>query len=82
MDFGKKPKHENPRKGANPISQLFFLWITPLLWKGMKNGLKSDDLCKCLKNDKSEVLGDDLERLDIQMSFGNQYESFIEFVCE
>lgn len=82
MDFGKKPKHENPRNGANPISRLFCLWITPLLWKGMKNGLTSDDLCKCLQKDKSEVLGDDLERLDIQMPFRYQYESLIQFVCE
>lgn len=62
MDSSKKPERENPRKGANPISQLFILWIAPLFWKGMKNGLTTDDLTKCLKKDRSDMLGDDLER--------------------
>lgn len=62
MDSSKKPERENPRKGANPISQLFILWIAPLFWNGMKNGLTTDDLTKCLPIDKSDRLGDDLER--------------------
>lgn len=62
MDSGKKPERENPRKGANPISQLFFLWITPLFWKGTRKGLTTDDLTKCLRKDKSDLLGDALER--------------------
>lgn len=62
MDFSKKPERENPRKGANLISRLFFLWITPMLWKGMKNGLTTKDLTKCLQKDRSDTLGDDLEK--------------------
>lgn len=62
MDFSKKPERENPRKKANLISQLFFVWIIPLLWKGMKNGLTKKDLTKCLKKDRSDTLGDDLEK--------------------
>lgn len=62
MDFSKKPERENPRKKANPISQLFFVWIIPLLWRGMKNGLTTKDLTKCLKKDRSDTLGDDLEK--------------------
>lgn len=62
MDFSKKPEHENPRKGANLISQLFLLWTAPLLWKGMNNGLTKKDLIKCLEEDKSNDLADNLER--------------------
>lgn len=61
MDFNKKPELENPRKGANVISRLFFLWTLPLFWKGMKNGLTTDDLTKCLPKDKSDKLTDAME---------------------
>lgn len=62
MDSSRKPKRENPREGANPLSQLFFLWIIPLFWKGSRTGLNTDDLTQCLKKDGSEMLGDELER--------------------
>lgn len=62
MDFSKKPKRQNPRKRANLMSQLFFVWIVPLLWNGMKNGLTTKDLTKCLRKDRSDTLGDDLEK--------------------
>lgn len=62
MDSGRKPERKNPRKGANPISQLFFLWIVPLFWKGTRKGLNTDDLTACLQKDESETLGDCLER--------------------
>lgn len=61
MDFNKKPELENPRKGANVISKLFFLWTLPLFWKGMKNGLTTDDLTECLPKDKSDKLTDEME---------------------
>lgn len=61
MDFSKKPELENPRKGANVISKLFYLWTLPLFWKGMKNGLTTDDMTKCLQKDKSEELTDEME---------------------
>lgn len=62
MDSGKKPERENPRKDANPIAQLFFLWIVPLFWKGTSKGLNTDDLTTCLPKDASEKLGNELER--------------------
>lgn len=62
MDSGRKPDRKNPRKGANPLSQLFFLWIIPLFWKGARKGLNTDDLTQCLEKDESEMLGDHLER--------------------
>lgn len=64
MDFSKKPERANPRKGANPLSQLFFLWMTPVFWKGTRKGLNTDDLTHCLRIDESEVLGDELERYE------------------
>lgn len=64
MDFSKKPERENPRKGANPLSQLFFFWIVPVFWKGTRKGLNTDDLTHCLRIDESEVLGDELERYE------------------
>lgn len=62
MNSSKKSTIENPRRGANLLSQLFFVWTVPLLWKGMKNGLSSKDLTKCLEKFKSEALADNLER--------------------
>lgn len=61
MDSGKKPERPNPRKGANPLSQLFFIWILPLFWHGKRNGLNNEDLTKCLHKDKSDALGNSLE---------------------
>lgn len=66
MDFSKKPERKNPRKGANPLSELFFLWMAPVFWKGTRKGLTTDDLTQCLRKDESEVLGDELERYDEQ----------------
>lgn len=62
MDSSRKPERPNPRKGANPLSQLFFLWTLPLFWKGSRKGLNTDDLTQCLKKDESELLGDELQR--------------------
>lgn len=62
MDFSQKPQQENPRKGVNPISQLLFIWIAPIFWKGATKGLNREDLRKCLKKDISKSLGDELEQ--------------------
>lgn len=62
MDFSKKPVNENPHKGANVLSKVLISWTVPLLWKGMKTGLTTKDLTKCLQKFKSEALGDELER--------------------
>lgn len=61
MDSGKKPENENPRKGANPLSQLFFAWIIPFFCHGTRNGLNAEDLTKCLRKDTSDILGNSLE---------------------
>jgi len=61
MDSSAKPKRKNPRQDANIISQLIFAWAIPLLYRGSRRGLNTDDLTECLKNDRSEQLGDRLE---------------------
>nr|XP_013101686.1 unnamed protein product [Stomoxys calcitrans]XP_013101693.1 unnamed protein product [Stomoxys calcitrans]XP_013101700.1 unnamed protein product [Stomoxys calcitrans] len=62
MDSTKKPQKENPRRLANLLSQLIFGWSIPLLYKGCRQGLTNEDLTKCLSEDCSEELGDQLER--------------------
>ncbi|XP_017085489.2 ATP-binding cassette sub-family C member 4 [Drosophila eugracilis] len=61
MDSSAKPKRKNPRQNANIISQLIFAWAIPLLYRGSRKGLNTDDLTECLKDDRSEQLGDLLE---------------------
>lgn len=61
MDYSQKPKRKNPRKSANIISQLLFVWVIPIFWKGLRKGLNQTDLTNCLKKDESEMLGDQLE---------------------
>lgn len=61
MDSSKKPTKPNPRKNANFLSQLLFVWAIPILYKGSKKGLGQDDLTQTLPIDRSEELGDKLE---------------------
>lgn len=61
MDSSRKPEKTNPRRHANILSQLLFVWAIPLLYKGSKHGLNTDDLTTCLPQDYSEDLGDRLE---------------------
>ncbi|XP_017091987.2 ATP-binding cassette sub-family C member 4 [Drosophila bipectinata] len=62
MDSSSKPQRKNPRQRANIISQLIFAWAVPLLYRGSRQGLNTDDLTECLKEDRSEQLGDRLEK--------------------
>lgn len=69
MDYSKKPQKKNPRKGASSLSQLLFLWVLPLMFKGCCHGLGQTDLTKSLKQDRSEDLGDKLETWVIAFFF-------------
>ncbi|KAH8278513.1 hypothetical protein KR018_004323 [Drosophila ironensis] len=62
MDSSAKPQRKNPRQRANIISQLIFAWAVPLLYRGSRRGLNTDDLTECLTEDRSEQLGDRLEQ--------------------
>lgn len=62
----------NPKEKSNPISSLFFLWTFPLFRKGYKKELTIEDIYTTLQQDKSDRLGDILERyrhLRIQLTF-------------
>lgn len=52
----------NPKEKSNPISSLFFLWTIPLFRKGYKKELTIEDIYTTLKKDKSDKLGDILEK--------------------
>lgn len=59
---------EHPKKSANFLSQLLFLWIVPTLYKGSRNGLDKEAITKCLDEDRSEILGDKLELYDLTVA--------------
>ncbi|XP_034488877.1 multidrug resistance-associated protein 4-like [Drosophila innubila] len=61
MDSSAKPDRKHPRQGASILSKLIFAWMVPLLYRGSRKGLNTDDLTECLKEDHSEPLGDRLE---------------------
>ncbi|XP_017848989.2 multidrug resistance-associated protein 4 [Drosophila busckii] len=61
MDSSAKPERKNPRARANLLSQLLFAWSLPLLYKGSRHGLTTEDLTECIADDHSEELGDRLE---------------------
>lgn len=62
MDNSKKPEKPHPFENTNIINRIFLTWLIPILYKGSKSGLTTDDLTKSLKNDDSQMLGDKLER--------------------
>jgi len=64
MDGSAKPERKNPRQKANTLSQLIFAWAVPLLYRGSRHGLNTEDLTECLKEDNSEQLGDRLEEYE------------------
>lgn len=63
MDFTSKKLPPNPLSKANPISKILFLWVFPLFVKGYSKDLEEEDLYDILKEDQTERVGDELERL-------------------
>ncbi|KAH8359400.1 hypothetical protein KR093_006524 [Drosophila rubida] len=51
---------KNPRERINPIAELMFCFVFPVLFKGQKKTLDQTDLYRPLKEHKSETLGDRL----------------------
>lgn len=60
MDLGYTLTEDNPRKGVNIISKLFFGWIIPLVRRGANHNLELVDLYKVLDSDRSKGLTDTL----------------------
>ena len=62
MESGYSQLSKNPRQTANIVSILFFGWSIPIFKKTYKNILRSNDAFEPLHEDRSERLGDRLER--------------------
>lgn len=62
MDGGKRKFLPNPREKANLLSIIFFWWTLPLFRKGYANVLDVEDIYQPLSIDRSESLGERLEK--------------------
>nr|AIN44104.1 multidrug resistance-associated protein 4-like protein [Laodelphax striatellus] len=62
MEALKRKAPENPRERASCLSTVFFLWTYKVLKDGYSRVFEISDICKPLKEDHSDVLGDRLER--------------------
>ncbi|KAK7893416.1 hypothetical protein WMY93_022568 [Mugilogobius chulae] len=60
-EVGKKGK-TNPAATANFFSKIFFWWLNPLFSIGYKRPLEEDDLYEVLPEDRSQHLGQELQR--------------------
>uniref|UniRef100_A0A8C3A5W1 ATP-binding cassette, sub-family C (CFTR/MRP), member 4 n=1 Tax=Cyclopterus lumpus TaxID=8103 RepID=A0A8C3A5W1_CYCLU len=52
----------NPAASANFVSKILFWWLNPLFKLGRKRKLEEDDMYEVLAEDRSERLGQDLQR--------------------
>lgn len=62
MESTRKTLPANPREKSNFLSVLLFTWTVPLFKKGYSKELELDDLFETLKADKSESLGERLQK--------------------
>uniref|UniRef100_G3PLJ6 Multidrug resistance-associated protein 4 n=1 Tax=Gasterosteus aculeatus aculeatus TaxID=481459 RepID=G3PLJ6_GASAC len=58
-----KDTRTNPSATAGLLSKVFFWWLNPLFRTGYKRKLEEDDLYEVLPEDRSETLGQDLQRI-------------------
>ncbi|PWA31974.1 hypothetical protein CCH79_00018855, partial [Gambusia affinis] len=62
MENPEKGGRRNPLATANLFSKLFLCWLTPLMHRGHKQRLNENDMYGVLPEDRSENLGEDLQR--------------------
>ncbi|XP_071321050.1 ATP-binding cassette sub-family C member 4-like [Trachinotus anak] len=62
MEQVSKDAKRNPAATANILSKIFFCWLNPLFRTGYKRRLEEDDMYEVLVEDRSENLGQDLQR--------------------
>lgn len=62
MESVKTRLPPNPRENVNIFSAIFFLWTLPLFKKGYSKTLEFGDIFQSLSCDRSEILGDQLEK--------------------
>ncbi|XP_043965411.1 ATP-binding cassette sub-family C member 4-like isoform X2 [Gambusia affinis] len=63
MENPEKGGRRNPLATANLFSKLFLCWLTPLMHRGHKQRLNENDMYGVLPEDRSENLGEDLQRI-------------------
>lgn len=62
MESVRRKLLKNPRATASTLSILLFLWTYKLFRKGYRRALELTDLYETLPEDRSNILGDRLER--------------------
>uniref|UniRef100_A0A3Q0SPS2 ATP-binding cassette, sub-family C (CFTR/MRP), member 4 n=1 Tax=Amphilophus citrinellus TaxID=61819 RepID=A0A3Q0SPS2_AMPCI len=62
MEKVSKDAKTNPAATANLLSKIFFWWLNPLFRTGYKRRLEEDDMYEVLAEDRSERLGQELQR--------------------
>ncbi|XP_041637494.1 ATP-binding cassette sub-family C member 4-like [Cheilinus undulatus] len=62
METHKKGVKQNPLATASFLSRVFLCWIGPILKLGYKKRLEASDMYGVLPEDRSETLGEELQR--------------------
>ncbi|XP_075236427.1 ATP-binding cassette sub-family C member 4-like [Lycorma delicatula] len=62
MDASNRKSPDNPKEQASFISSLFFIWTYKILRDGYRRVFDTEDICKPLNEDFSNVLGDRIEK--------------------
>ncbi|GLD64868.1 multidrug resistance-associated protein 4-like protein [Lates japonicus] len=62
MERASKDGKTNPAATASLLSKIFFWWLNPLFKIGYKRRLEEDDMYEVLTEDRSDRLGQDLQR--------------------
>lgn len=62
MDTGKRKFTENPRENSNILSIMFYWWTISMFRTGYAKVLDIEDVFQPLKVDRSECLGERLEK--------------------
>uniref|UniRef100_A0A4W6DQI4 Cystic fibrosis transmembrane conductance regulator n=1 Tax=Lates calcarifer TaxID=8187 RepID=A0A4W6DQI4_LATCA len=62
MEKASKDGKTNPAATASLLSKIFFWWLNPLFKIGYKRRLEEDDMYDVLTEDRSDRLGQDLQR--------------------
>uniref|UniRef100_UPI0037E8F146 ATP-binding cassette sub-family C member 4-like n=1 Tax=Semicossyphus pulcher TaxID=241346 RepID=UPI0037E8F146 len=63
MEGVKKDDKQNPLASASFLSRVFMCWIAPILNLGYRQRLEESDMYSVLAEDRSEKLGEELQRL-------------------
>lgn len=62
MESNRRKLPSNPRETTNIFSNILFTWTVPIFIKGYKKDLEMDDMYAPMTADRSDNLGDRLEK--------------------